>query len=769
MHVPGKKKHAQRVQTTSLLAQLQLAHLCSLTLLQDWAAKIKAGRLSKGERLGVTNHDEIEYPPFRRNFYIEVPELAKMSDEEVNDYRKELNGIKCRGKNVPKPVKNWNQVGLSTRALDLLRKNGFDKPMPIQAQALPVIMSGRDCIGIAETGSGKTLAFVLPMLRHIKDQAPLQQGDGPVALVCAPTRELVNQIGKDIRKFAKTVNLLCVCIYGGQGMGTQISDLKRGTEIVVCTPGRMIDILVTGQGKITNLKRVTYLVFDEADRMFDMGFEPQISRLHRNIRPDRQTVMFSATFPRSVEVLARTALKDPVEVQVGGRSMVNKDITQRIEIRPEADRFLRLLEVLGEYYEKGKILVFVASQDQCDNLFRDLLKAGPLVGYPCLSLHGAKDQSDRESTINDFKTGVSQILVATSVAARGLDVKDLILVINYDCPNHHEDYVHRVGRTGRAGNKGTAITFISPEEEQYAADLIKALQQSGAEVPLDLKAMADHHAQEVKEGKAKAHGSGYGGSGFKFNDQEEEAVKARKKHGTDYGGTEAEEPEDDDGRIMTAEERPPDAGPRTSEELAAEQAAKEMVNNVALSLCAVSSVSTMTPDQRAAAERAQQVALRLLASGPQASSLQQPSMSMAMPSAPTNINPVVAAAQAAAMAVAQKLHKPEESKAAYVAELEINDFPQQARFKVMHRETMAYINELTGANCITKGHFYDTTKGEAPGPGDERKIYLLIEGATPQQVKHAKAEIKKIIQEQSERAFRREQLPGGTAPGRYTL
>ena len=274
-------------------------------------------------------------------------------------------------------------------------------------------MSGRDCIGIAETGSGKTLAFVLPMLRHIKDQAPLQQGDGPVALVCAPTREWVNQvqlilpagpsvairscrlmlllvleqcftkpgrvrwqhlpetevpalrlalvpvdlsphagcnrsylqtgrwragsltrcspaacrvpttpesplpaaaasktpatllprclqIGKDIRKFAKTVNLLCVCIYGGQGMGTQISALKRGTEIVVCTPGRMIDILVTGQGKITNLKRVTYLVFDEADRMFDMGFEPQISRLHRNIRPDRQTVMFSATFPRSV-------------------------------------------------------------------------------------------------------------------------------------------------------------------------------------------------------------------------------------------------------------------------------------------------------------------------------------------------------------------------------------------------------------------------------------------------------------------------------------
>ena len=174
--------------------------------------------------------------------------------------------------------------------------------LDLQAQALPVIMSGRDCIGIAKTGSGKTVAYVLPMLRHIKAQRQLEQGDGPIGLAMAPTRELVVQISKDVKKFAKSENLACVAVYGGSGVANQITELKRGAEIVVCTPGRMIDVLVTSGGKITNLRRVTYLVLDEADRMFDMGFEPQITRIVGNIRPDRQTVMFSATFPRSVSL-----------------------------------------------------------------------------------------------------------------------------------------------------------------------------------------------------------------------------------------------------------------------------------------------------------------------------------------------------------------------------------------------------------------------------------------------------------------------------------
>ena len=181
-------------------------------------------------------------------------------------------------------------------------------------------MSGRDCIAVAKTGSGKTLAYILPMLRHIKDQPEIKNGDGPIAMIVGPTRELVTQIGKECRKFGKTVGVRCVSVYGGSGVQSQITDLKRGCEAVACTPGRMIDILTTGAGKITNLRRITYFVLDEADRMFDMGFEPQITRILANTRPDRQTVMFSATFPRAMENIARAALENPIEIQVGGRA-----------------------------------------------------------------------------------------------------------------------------------------------------------------------------------------------------------------------------------------------------------------------------------------------------------------------------------------------------------------------------------------------------------------------------------------------------------------
>ena len=446
--------------------------------------------------------------------------------------RRTMDGIRVRGRDVPAPITSWNQAGLSQRLQDALRKAGFAAPLPIQAQALPAIMSGRDCIGIAKTGSGKTLAYVLPMLRHIKDQPPLRDGDGPVGLVLAPTRELVAQIARECRRFGRVVGLGCVAVYGGSGVGAQIADLKRGTEMVACTPGRMIDILVTGNGRITNLWRVTMLVIDEADRLFDMGFEPQVTRLVEQVRPDRQTVLFSATFPRQVEHLARQLLADPVEILVGGRAVVNASIQQIVEVRPQQDRLLRLLEILGEWYDRGKVLVFVQKQDACDHLFRELLQ----LGYPCLSLHGGKDQADRGSTVADFRSGVCNVLIATSLAARGLDIADLVLVVNYDVPNHLEDYVHRVGRTGRAGNQGTAITFIAPDESQYAPDLVKALKDAGPPVPEDLLKLADEFKTAVKEGRATKHGSGYGGSGFKFDDQEESERKAERaaevqKHG----------------------------------------------------------------------------------------------------------------------------------------------------------------------------------------------------------------------------------------------
>lgn len=373
-----------------------------------------------------------------------------MTPEEVELYKEELEGIRVKGKGCPKPIKNWAQCGVTKKELEVLKKQNYEKPTPIQCQAIPAIMSGRDLIGIAKTGSGKTLAFLLPMFRHILDQPPLADGDGPIALIMTPTRELCMQIGRDSKKFSKSLGLSHVCVYGGTGISEQIAELKRGAEIIVCTPGRMIDMLAANSGRVTNLRRVTYVVLDEADRMFDMGFEPQVMRIMENIRPDRQTVLFSATFPRQMEALARRILNKPVEVQVGGRSVVCKDVEQHVVILEEEQKFYKLLEILGHYQDKGSIIIFVDKQENADTLLKDLMKAS----YSCMSLHGGIDQCDRDSTILDFKAGRTKLLVATSVAARGLDVKSLVLVVNYDCPNHYEDYVHRCGRTGRAGHKG---------------------------------------------------------------------------------------------------------------------------------------------------------------------------------------------------------------------------------------------------------------------------------------------------------------------------
>ena len=215
----------------------------------EWARLLNAGKLNKGDKLVAVDHSTISYPSFRKNFYIEVPEMSRLSDAEISGLRKDMDGIKVRGKNVPKPIRSWNQAGLSGKLLDVLKKNGFAAPLPIQAQALPIVMSGRDCIGIAKTGSGKTLGFVLPMMRHVKDQDPVGQGEGPIALLMAPTRELVQQISKEIKKFAKVVDMSCVAVFGGSGVANQISELKRGAEIVVCTPGRMIDLLATSNGE----------------------------------------------------------------------------------------------------------------------------------------------------------------------------------------------------------------------------------------------------------------------------------------------------------------------------------------------------------------------------------------------------------------------------------------------------------------------------------------------------------------------------------------
>lgn len=706
--------------------------------------KDAAANLASKQRKDLikVDHASLDYMQFRKSFYTEVNELARMTPEEVETYRTELEGIRVKGKGCPKPIRTWAHCGISKKELDILKKLNFEKPTPIQAQAIPAIMSGRDLIGIAKTGSGKTLAFILPMFRHVLDQPALEDTDGPIALIMTPTRELCMQIGKDIKKFAKSLGLRVVCVYGGTGISEQIAELKRGAEMIVCTPGRMIDMLAANSGRVTNLRRVTYVVLDEADRMFDMGFEPQVMKIIDNIRPDRQTVMFSATFPRQMEALARRILQKPIEIQVGGRSVVCKDVEQHVAILEEEAKFFKLLELLGLYSQMGSIIVFVDKQENADSLLKDLMKAS----YSCMSLHGGIDQFDRDSTIVDFKNGKVKLLVATSVAARGLDVKQLVLVVNYDCPNHYEDYVHRCGRTGRAGNKGFAWTFLTPEQGRYAGDVLRAFELAGVSPPAELKNLWEKYKEaQEKDGKKVHTGGGFSGKGFKFDESEAQAASEKKKYQKAALGLQDSDDEDVEG----------DLDQQIETMLAAKKIVKEIKPGVAVSGPAAAAASATDGKLELARRLASRINLAKGLGADQKGATQQAAEAI-LKGAPsqTLITAKTVAEQLAAKLNTRLNYQPrddntneptEEVFRKYETELEINDFPQQARWRVTSKEALALISEYSEAGITVRGTYVQP--GKAP-PEGERKLYLAIESSQELAVAKAKSEITRLIKEE---------------------
>uniref|UniRef100_A0A8C6KZ05 Probable ATP-dependent RNA helicase DDX46 n=3 Tax=Nothobranchius furzeri TaxID=105023 RepID=A0A8C6KZ05_NOTFU len=731
--------------------------------------------------LEPVDHGKIQYEPYRKNFYVEVPELAKITPEEVNAYRLELEGITVKGKGCPKPIKTWVQCGVSMKILSAMRKHSYEKPTPIQAQAIPAIMSGRDLIGIAKTGSGKTIAFLLPMFRHIMDQRPLEEAEGPISVIMTPTRELALQITKECKKFSKSLGLRVVCVYGGTGISEQIAELKRGAEIIVCTPGRMIDMLGANSGRVTNLRRVTYVVLDEADRMFDMGFEPQVMRIVDNVRPDRQTVMFSATFPRAMEALARRILSKPIEVQVGGRSVVCSDVEQHVLVIEEDKKFLKLLEILGHYQEKGSVIIFVDKQEHADGLLKDLMKAS----YPCMSLHGGIDQYDRDSIINDFKNGACRLMVATSVAARGLDVKQLILVVNYNCPNHYEDYVHRAGRTGRAGNKGYAYTFITEDQARYAGDIIKALELSSSPVPPELEQLwASFKDRQKAEGKAIKSSSGFSGKGFKFDETEHALANERKK--LQKAALGLQDSDDEDGALDIEEQiESMFNSKKRVKDLSAPGAAAGAAGAVAATAAAsggLPGVALASAGNIQKLEMAKRLALRINAQknlGAEAQDVMQQATNAILRGGPI-VTPSVSAktiAEQLAEKINAKLNytpveKMEEERQAaeqaetvrrYEEELEINDFPQTARWKVTSKEALQRIGEYSEAAITIRGTYFPP--GKEPKEG-ERKIYLAIESANELAVQKAKTEITRLIKEE---LIRLQNSYQPTSKGRYKV
>lgn len=680
--------------------------------------------------IGQVDHSKMSYQDVRFNFYTEPQELAEMDEGAVSSLRFEKDGINVLGRDVPKPVSAFAQCGLGLKTLDVLRTLSYNEPTSIQSQAIPTIMSGRDLIAVAKTGSGKTLAFLLPMFRHIMDQDPLKPMDGPIAVIMAPTRELASQILREARPFAKALGLRAVVCGGGAPIKDQIAELKKGAEIIIATPGRLIELLGANSGRVTNLARVTYVVLDEADRMFDLGFKPQITRILQNIRPKRQTVLFSATFPAAMEAIAKDHLNDPVTVTVGGRSSVPPEVTQVIEVIEEDDKFNRLLGILGDFYDKeddaryvptssnsfralltySSTLIFVKTQQTAENLLNLLLKKY----YSCDSIHGAKDQHDRDSALADFKRGAIPILIGTSVAARGLDVKQLKLVINYDAPDHVEDYVHRAGRTGRAGNKGTAITFIRPRQGLVAREIAKAFAFANLPVPDNLQNIVD----KVKS-RSNMSRHGYMGRSIEHYDQRNEAAKKAMKNKYKMDDDEEEEVEEAEAAAPVVQARSETAKPATTPtEPKPTTSAKgfDFPTNFKV-------YKTEQPDANASKTKSNDPLERVRA-------------------AASKIDGRLT--QRNQLRPGQPIDNKGPDAGAYHATLEINDYPQKARWAVTNRTNVAKILEATGTSITTKGHFYgkdQVVKDNQP------KLYILVEGDTEIQVQNAMRELTRLLKE----------------------
>ncbi|XP_043502823.1 probable ATP-dependent RNA helicase DDX5 isoform X2 [Polistes fuscatus] len=385
-----------------------------------------------GERLRKPRWDMSTLQPFRKDFYQPHPNVTTRSLHTVEAYRSDKE-ITVKGSNIPGPNIYFEEGGFPDYVLNEIRRQGFGEPTAIQAQGWPIALSGRDMVGIAQTGSGKTLAYILPAIVHINHQPRLSRNDGPIALILAPTRELAQQIQQVASDFGVSSQVRNTCIFGGAPKGPQARDLERGVEICIATPGRLIDFLERGT---TNLRRCTYLVLDEADRMLDMGFEPQIRKIVEQIRPDRQTLMWSATWPKEVRNLAEEFLTDYIQINIGSLQLAaNHNILQIVDVCEEYEKESKLMKLLEEISNEpeNKTIIFVETKRKVDDITRAINR----YGWQAIGIHGDKSQQERDYVLNQFRNSRSAILVATDVAARGLaNNKKKSLMLNMQWSMH---------------------------------------------------------------------------------------------------------------------------------------------------------------------------------------------------------------------------------------------------------------------------------------------------------------------------------------------
>ncbi len=359
----------------------------------------------------------------------------------------------------------FNDFGLGSELLKAIEANGYTTPTPIQARVIPAIIDGRDILARAQTGTGKTDAFALPVVEILSRQS--SKGRHPRALVLTPTRELALQVGESIKAYARRVSLRCTVVYGGVRTTPQIERLRRGIDILVATPGRLLDLAAQGA---LNLSRIEFLVFDEADRMLDMGFSDEISEILDIVPSERRTMLFSATYTQPIRDLAAIMLKDPAHIEVTPRQTAAESVDQKVHLVDRANKRALLIHLItrGGWTQ---VLVFARTKHGANKLTEKL--AAQKIS--AAALHSNKSQSFRTRTLKEFKSGEIRVLVATDVAARGLDISNLPYVVNYDVPGVPEDYIHRIGRTGRAGVRGIAVSLVSQDEKPYLQAIEKLI------------------------------------------------------------------------------------------------------------------------------------------------------------------------------------------------------------------------------------------------------------------------------------------------------
>lgn len=485
--------------------------LDSDTLIERKDRKIMFGR---GRLAGMGTTEE--FPTIKKSKWDDMhwkdKPLESMSDRDWRIFKEDFN-ISTKGGRIPKPIRWWDEAPFSGKIKKVLQRIGYQEPTPIQRQAIPIGLQNRDMIGVAETGSGKTAAFLIPMLEFLFRLPRISEAnaaDGPYAIVLVPTRELAQQIEKEAKRFSEPLGFQCLSIVGGHSIDQQANALRRGIEIVIATPGRLLDCI---DRRMLVLNQCTYIVLDEADRMIDMGFENEVNFLMDSLpvssrKPNtdeaidhdkmivnglpkyRQTTMFSATMPPPVEKIARKYMSHPAMVTIGIVGQTVDRIKQRVEVIKSDAKNSRLIQILSEGW-RPPVIVFVNMKMNAEVIGKILEQEGHKVSV----LHGGKSQDTRELALNSLRRGDKHVLVATDVASRGIDVPNVSLVINYDMAKNIEDYTHRIGRTGRAGKSGVAITFLTLEDTHVFYDLKQMLQKSNSPIPSEL---SRHEATKIR-------------------------------------------------------------------------------------------------------------------------------------------------------------------------------------------------------------------------------------------------------------------------------